>query len=200
MKRHAPAALRNREPILSVLAPLLGERASILEVASGRGEHCVFFASKMPGWRVQPSDPEATARASIEAYRAEAKLENLLPPLALDMAAAWAHEGVDAVLCINMIHISPWEATLGLLRGAARTVRPGGVLVTYGPYRFEGEFRASSNRDFDASLRSRDPRWGVRDEADITREAKQFGFDREAVIPLPANNHALVYRAPAKQA
>ncbi len=194
MKRHAPAALRNREAILSVLSPLLGEQAAVLEVASGSGEHALHFASRRPGWRFRPSDRDDAARASIEAYRAEAMLPNLLPPLALDMCAPWHHPPVDLVLCINMIHISPWEATVGLMRGAAATLGAGGILVTYGPYCFGGAFTAESNRDFDRSLRERDPSWGVRDEHEITRVAGRFGFERERVVALPANNHALVYR------
>ena len=136
-------------------------------------------------------DPEAIA--SIEAWRAETGVVNLAPPLALDVTAdAWPVAHADAITCINMIHISPWEATLGLFAGAARTLASGGLLYLYGPYRFGGTFTAPSNEAFDASLRSRDARWGVRDIKDL--EAAASGFALREIVAMPANNHSLIFR------
>jgi cyclopropane fatty-acyl-phospholipid synthase-like methyltransferase len=196
VKRHAPATARNRDPILAVLREVLPAHARVLEIASGSGEHAVHFAQHLPGVTWQPSDPEAGARASIDAYRAEAALPNLLPPIALDAAStAWSDAAPpsDAIVCINMIHIAPWEACEGLVRGAARLLPPGGVLFLYGPYRFSGSFTAPSNAEFDASLRARDPRWGVRDLDDVTALAARHGFARDRVVAMPANNHSVVF-------
>lgn len=196
MKRHAPATLRNREPILAVLRPLLRAGARVLEVASGSGEHAAFFASSMPDIVWQPSDRDDLD--SIEAHRAEGQIANLLPARAVDASTGSLGEGpFDAVVCINMIHIAPWAACLGLLAGAARVLPPWGVLYLYGPYRVAGEPFAPSNEAFDASLRERDPSWGVRDLDDVTRAAAEVGFLREAVIAMPANNRSVVFRRAA---
>ena len=167
----------------------------MLEIAAGSGEHAVFFAERMPSVIWQPSDADPEARASIEAHRAEAALENLLAPIAVD--ATTGHFGqarFDAVICVNMIHISPWEACEGLMKGAAGVLPAGGVLYLYGPYRIPGAPFAPSNEAFDASLRARDPRWGVRDLDEVSRVAGEAGLDREAVIAMPANNHSVVLR------
>jgi Protein of unknown function (DUF938) len=194
VKRSSPAAERNREPILAVLRTALPADGLVLELASGSGEHAVHFAAGLPHLRWQPTDADAEARASIAAWRDEAALANLLPPLALDVTAPWPIERADAIVCINMIHIAPWAATEALFAGAARLLPPGAPLVTYGPYKFEGEFTAPSNHDFDQSLRSRDPRWGVRDVVELDREAARHGLVRRETLALPANNHALVWR------
>jgi hypothetical protein len=192
MKQYAPATARNREPIREVLARHLPERGQVLEIASGTGEHAVYMAGSFPALRWQPSDCEPAALASIEAWRAEAGLPNLLPPLVVDVTApVWPVTGADAMVCINMVHISPWEAALGLFAGASRTLPLGGVLYLYGPYRFDG-FTASSNEDFDRALRERDPRWGVRDVRDVSTAALARGLVLEHVVAMPANNHSLV--------
>ena len=195
MKRYAPATLRNRASILEALRPLLPPGSVVLEVASGSGEHAAFFARSLPDVIWQPSDRDAESLDSIEAYRAEAGLGNLRAPVVVDAAAErWPVEHASAVVCINMIHIAPWAACEGLMRGAGRLLGEGGVLVLYGPYRIEGEPFAPSNEDFDASLRARDPAWGVRRLEDVTALAAAAGLVREAVIAMPANNHVVVFR------
>jgi SAM-dependent methyltransferase len=199
MKRFAPATERNREPILEALLKVLPERGLVLEVASGTGQHAVFFAGKLaearPDLVWQPSDPDPESLASIEAWRQEAELENVRPALKLDATKLdWDVDHADAVVCINMIHIAPWAACAGLMRGAARLLDPGSPLVLYGPFCFDGAFTAPSNAVFDASLRASDPAWGVRDLVDVTALAGSFGLAREAVIDMPANNHVVVFR------
>ncbi|WP_419899437.1 DUF938 domain-containing protein [Roseomonas sp. USHLN139] len=192
----APAALRNRDPILAVLRQFLPPAGLLLEIASGSGEHAVHWARHLPDWTIQPSDAEARARDSIAAHAAEAGLPNLLAPLALDAAAApWPVDRADAVLCINMIHIAPWAATLGLLAGAARCLAPGAPLLLYGPYRRDGLPTAPSNEAFDADLRRRNPAWGLRRLEDVAAAAAAAGFQPvPAVTEMPANNLTLVFR------
>ncbi|MCX5747215.1 MAG: DUF938 domain-containing protein [Proteobacteria bacterium] len=193
MKQHAPATARNQDPILEVLVRVLPPSGVVLELASGTGEHAVHFARGLPHLAWQPTDPDATARASIAAWRADSALANLDTPLPLDAASlAWPLAHADAIVCINMIHISPWEATLGLFAGARRTLPVGGVLVTYGPYRFAGE-TAPSNEAFDRSLRQRDPRWGLRDVEELRVAAVAHEMHLVETIAMPANNHALIY-------
>jgi len=195
-KQHAPATVRNREPIREVLARELPPRGSVLEIASGSGEHAIHFARAFPQLAWQPSDASDAALASIAARRAEAQLANLETPVALDVtAAAWPVSHADAIVCINMIHISPWEATLGLFAGASRLLAAGALLYLYGPYRFAGAFTAASNAEFDRSLRSRDPRWGVRDVDELEAAARSHGFALRDTVAMPANNHSLVFRA-----
>jgi len=195
MKRHAPAAARNRDPILAVLRGLLSEGARVLEIASGTGQHAAAFARELPGVTWQPSDADPAALASIEAWRREDGRANLLPALAIDAAAPpWEVGEVDAVVAINLVHIAPWRAAEGLFAGSSRVLAPGGVLFLYGPYRFDGAFTAPSNAAFDASLRAQDSAWGVRDVRDLTRLAEAGGLVREAVLAMPANNHGLVFR------
>jgi SAM-dependent methyltransferase len=192
---HAPATARNREPILEVLRAHLPERGLVLEIASGSGEHAVHFAAALPALTFQPTDPDEAALASIAAHRADAKLENLNAPLRLDVTeAVWPVAGADAILAINMIHISPWAATEGLMRGAGRTLRRGGVLYTYGPYRHEGEHTAPSNAAFDERLRAMNPAFGIRDWADVAAVASAHGLERVERIAMPANNQSLVFR------
>jgi cyclopropane fatty-acyl-phospholipid synthase-like methyltransferase len=196
-RQHSPSTARNREPILAVLKRVLAPSARVLEIASGSGEHAVFVARAMPELTWQTSDPDAEARASIAAWIAEEGLGNVLPPRAIDVReTVWGVESdapYDAIVSINMIHISPWEATLGLLAGASRLLRQGGVLYTYGPYMREGRHTAPSNAAFDASLRARDSSWGVRDVADVQSAAENQGLALREVVEMPANNLSLVF-------
>lgn len=195
MKRHAPAAERNREPIAQVLAGVLPPSGLVLEVGSGTGQHVVWFAQRLPELTWQPSDVDADALASIVAWTGAAGIGNVRPPIVLDAAApAWPIAAADAVVCSNMIHIAPWAAAVGLFRGAGRILPPGGVLCTYGPYRFHGRFTAPSNAEFDASLRARDPAWGVRDVDDLEAVAAEHGLALVDTVAMPANNHVLVWR------
>jgi hypothetical protein len=194
-RRFAPATLRNRDPILGVLRPALPETGLVLEIASGTGEHTMHFAAAMPALRWQPSDPSPDARASIAAWANAAGLANVLPPLDLDAASeAWPIARADAVLCINMIHISPWEATEGLMGGAARVLAPGQPLYLYGPYRRPGRAIEPSNAAFDADLRRRDPRWGLRDLDVVMACAEANGLLFDRVIEMPANNLSVIFR------
>jgi SAM-dependent methyltransferase len=194
-KLHAPATARNRDPIREVLARELPPGGTVLEIASGSGEHAIYFAGAFPGLIWQPSDTAEAALASIAAWRAEAQLPNLSPPMALDVTAGtWPIARADAIVCINMLHISPWEATLGLFAGAARVLATGALLYLYGPYRLGGASLAPSNADFDRGLRERDPRWGVRDVDDLVIAAGGHGFALREVVAMPANNHSLVFR------
>jgi hypothetical protein len=192
MKQHASAAARNREPIREVLARELPPTGTVLEIASGTGEYAVAFARAFPALTWQPTDADPTALASIAAHRVEAALPNLAAPLALDVCAPWPITTASAIVCINMIHIAPWEAALALFATAATTLAPGALLYLYGPYRFEGAFTAPSNAEFDRSLRARDPRWGVRDVADLVTAAR--GFALRDTVAMPANNHSLIFR------
>jgi hypothetical protein len=194
-KQHAPATTRNREAIRAVLERELPARGTVLEIASGSGEHATYFARAFPGLTWQPSDPSGSALASIAAWRAEAQLPNLCAPLALDVtAASWPVEHAGAIVCINMVHIAPWEAALGVFAGAARLLAAGAPLYLYGPYRFAGAFTAASNAEFDRRLRDRDPRWGVRDVDELTAAADVRGLVLTEVVEMPANNHSLVFR------
>jgi SAM-dependent methyltransferase len=193
--RTSPATARNRQPILDVLQPRLPPSARVLEIASGAGEHAVFLAAALPGVRWTPSDPSPEARASIAAWRDASGLANLHPPLALDAAdpATWPAEPVDAIVCINMVHISPWAATEGLLAGAGRLLAGGGQLILYGPY-LEAEVpTAPSNLAFDESLRSRDPAWGIRRREEVEALAADHGLQLAERIAMPANNLILVF-------
>jgi SAM-dependent methyltransferase len=192
-RRHAPATGRNREPIAVVLAQELPPSGLVLEIASGSGEHCAFFAGRFRALRWQPSDPEEAARASIAEWCDG--LSNVLPPLALDAAAeSWPISAADAILCVNMVHISPWEATLGLLAGAQRLLAPGAPLILYGPYRQQGVPTAGSNEAFDVSLKARDPRWGLRHVEDVSAAAAARGLTLQRIVMMPANNLSLVFR------
>lgn len=195
MKRSAPAALRNRAPILAVLEDLLGPAARVLEIASGTGQHADFLTEHAAGWIWQPTDVDDANLASIEAYRTEAARENFLPAVKLDAAGTnWPEAIYDAVFSANMIHITPWSVALGLFSGASRVLKPTGALILYGPFRFSGALTAESNAAFDARLRDEDPRWGVRDLDDIQRETGIRGFESPRIIPMPANNHVLAFR------
>lgn len=193
----APATARNREPILAVLKAHLARRARVLEVASGTGEHAAFFAAALPETRWTPSDPDPRARASIAAWGEAAGLANLAAPLALDAGdpAAWPSGPFEAVVCVNMVHISPWAATEGLMAGAAGAlVRPGGLLLLYGPYREADRPLAPSNAAFDADLKARDPAWGLRDRDAVVELAREYGLAFTRRVEMPANNLCLLFR------
>ena len=175
---------------------MLPETGLVLEIASGSGEHAVHFARALSGLEFQPSDLDAESRRSIDAWCEHEQLANLRPALAIDATApSWPLDARPvAILCCNMIHIAPWEAALGLLRGAGRELGGGALLVLYGPYRRGGAHTAASNERFDESLRERDPRWGVRDLDEVVREARTHGLALEEVVEMPANNLTVVLR------
>ena len=194
-RRTAPHVARNAVPILEVLRDVLPAEGLVLEIASGSGEHVLAFARGFPNLAWQPSDPDPVALASIEAWRAVEGAPNLLAPLRLDAAAPdWPLERADAILCINMVHISPWSATLGLLDGAARLLAPGAPLYLYGAYRRDGVLTAPSNEAFDRSLRERNPDWGVRRLEDVAAEAERRSLALDRVIEMPANNLSVIFR------
>lgn len=191
---HFPATARNREPIAALLARLLAPPvATVLEVASGSGEHALHFAQQMPWLSWQPSDLDPAHLRSVDAWRTQAGAVNLLPARPLDVCAPpWNEERFDALFCANMIHIAPPAATTGLLRWARDLVVPGGLLILYGPFRVLGEHTSESNVSFDASLRARDPTWGVRDLDEVGREADGFRLDLR--VAMPANNWVVAFR------
>lgn len=195
LRRDAPATRRNAEPLLAVLRAVLPASGQVLEAAAGTGQHAIFFARALPGLRWIPSDPDPQQRASIAAWRAAEGTDNLAPPIDLNVAdpsATWP--AADAVACINMIHISPWAATLGLMAGAARILPPGGPLIVYGAFKRDGRHTAPSNAAFDDDLRARNPEWGVRDLADVDAAAAADGLIDMQIIDMPANNLAIVWR------
>jgi len=202
VKQHAPATQRNREPILELLRQVLPTRGTVLEIAAGTGQHASYFAAALPQLVWQPTDTSPEALASIEAWRAEAGLPNLRPALPLDVTGTWPVGAVDAVYSANMVHISPWDCTLALLAGAAERLPAGGPLVLYGPYRrarvptapLHQAPTAPSNEAFDASLRARDPRWGLRELEEVLRQAQARGLELDRIEALPANNLAVVLR------
>ena len=193
-RRSAPAALRNIGPIGDVLATWLPAGGVVLEIASGTGEHALAFARRFPALDWQPSDPDAGALASIAAWRAEGP-SNLLEPVALDAQdEAWPIERADAVLCINMVHISPWASALGLIAGAQRLLAPGAPLILYGPWIADGVETAPSNLAFDADLKARDPAWGLRRVEDFAASAARRGLVLSDQRAMPANNRMLLFR------
>ncbi|WP_411341319.1 DUF938 domain-containing protein [Sphingopyxis sp. J-6] len=194
-KRHAPATARNRDAIAAVLADWLPAQGTVLEVASGSGEHVVHFAAAFPGLLWQPSDPDPAALTSIAAWSAEGGLANIALPLPLDAAAPdWPLAAADAVLCINMVHISEWAATVGLFTQSAKLLQKGAPLILYGPYFRKDHPTAPSNSAFDDSLRARNAEWGVRWLEDVTELAEARGFVLAEVREMPANNLMLLYR------
>src|ERR1700686_2632867 len=195
LRLYFPHAPRNREPILEVLRRVLPRDGLVLEIASGGGEHAAYFAENLPGLLWQPTDANSEMFESIAAHRAAASVANLLAPLHLDVTSEqWPVERADAVVCCNMIHISPWAATEGLMAGAGRTLARGGLLYLYGPYKIDGCHTAPSNQDFDASLRARNPLWGVRDLAEVSRLAERHGLALEETVAMPANNLSVILR------
>jgi hypothetical protein len=202
----APATQRNRDPILAVLRRHLPSRGAVLEIASGTGEHCAWFAAALPGLVFQPSDPDPAHRASIAAWSAAEARGNVRPPLALETRApGWeAHPAIPrplaAIVCINMVHIAPWAATTGLMRGAAHLLGAGGVLFLYGPYKRGGRHTAPSNEAFDESLRAMNPEWGVRDLEIVVAQAGERGFALRETVAMPANNLSVVFLRQSEEA
>jgi hypothetical protein len=194
-KRSAPAALRNREPIADVLREWLPSAGTVLEIASGSGEHVTYFAERFPALEWQPSDVHPDALASIQAWRSEGRLPNLREPILLDAAASdWPVDAADAILSINMVHISPWGSALGLLAGANRLLSSGGPLILYGPWLADDLPAAASNLGFDADLRGRDAAWGLRRVEDFASAATERGLRLEDRRQMPANNLMLLFR------
>ncbi len=192
-RRHAPATARNRDAIAAVLADMLPESGNILEIASGTGEHIAYFAERFPSLNWQPSDPDPSALASIASWTSG--LTNVATPLAIDATdPGWPVDRADALLCINMVHIAPWEATLGLMGGAAAVLADGAPMILYGPYLRGDVATAPSNLAFDASLKSRDARWGLRSVEDVRAAAAVRGLDFGQMVEMPANNLMLVFR------
>ncbi len=190
-----PATLRNRDAILDVLRGVLPASGLVVEVASGSGEHVVHFARAFPDLTFQPSDPEDAALQSIKAWTEDSGLTNLRPPVMLDASSDhWPVTTADAVLCINMIHISPWRATEGLFHGAGKLLQAGAPLYLYGPYRRAGIVTVASNEAFDASLKSRNAEWGLRDLETVADLARSAGFSAPTVTEMPANNLSVVFR------
>lgn len=190
-----PATLRNRDAILDVLRDVLPQSGLVLEIASGSGEHAVHFAKALPGLTFQPTDPEDAALKSIAAWTDESGARNVRKPLMLDAASGeWPVTSADAILCINMIHIAPWRATEGLMKGAAKLLRAGSPLYLYGPYRRAGISTAPSNEAFDDSLKSRNAEWGLRKLEDVAALATSHGFSAPDVTEMPANNLSVVFR------
>lgn len=191
---HAPATLRNRQPILEVLRRILPPSGFVLEIASGSGEHAVFFAEHLPGLVWQPSDIAPEALQSITAWIEHTGVSNVRPPVLLDASAdAWPVTRADACVNINMIHISPWEACQGLMRGAAQILPPQGLLFLYGPFKVGGRHTAPSNAAFDQSLRARNPAWGVRDLEEVQKVALSFGLFLQETVQMPANNLSVIF-------
>lgn len=197
-KQYAPATQRNREPILAILSQVLHPRSNILEIASGTGEHAIYFAAKLASCRWTPSDTNPLAQESIIAWRDSVALDNLDPPLLIDVSQQDWHEQVlgreiDAIVNINMIHISPWQACLGLMEGAGELLTAGGILYLYGPYMRHGQHTAPSNASFDQSLRARNPLWGVRELEAVIEVAAAANLKLNQVVEMPANNLSVIF-------
>jgi SAM-dependent methyltransferase len=195
-RRVAPAAARNRDVILDVLARVLPKSGIVLEIASGTGQHAVHFAAALPAITWLPSDPDEASRASIDAWRRHASLPNLNAPVALDVRTSpWpVPDSLAAIVCINMIHIAPWAAAEALFRGAGERLTSEGVLFLYGPYKRDGAHTAPSNEAFDAQLRATNAGWGVRNMEDVVELGRQAGLSMEEAVPMPANNFSLIFK------
>lgn len=194
-RRSAPHVARNSDAIIDVLRGILPDKGTVLEVASGSGEHILRFAAAFSTLQWQPSDPDPVARRSIEAWRASERPSNLLAPLELDASSSeWPRVTPVAILCINMVHISPWSATVGLMRNAGQLLAPGETLYLYGAYRRYGVQTAPSNEAFDLSLKSRNPGWGIRRLEDVVAEAERNGLALQSISEMPANNLSVVFR------
>jgi hypothetical protein len=194
-RRFAPATLRNRDPILDLLRTTLPSSGVVLEVASGSGEHIMYFARQLPNLAWQPSDPSPAARASIAAWGADERLTNVRPPINLDAACdPWPVDHADAIICINMIHISPWEATEGLMRAAGQLLKRDSPLFLYGPFRRPGRPLELGNHNFDLDLQARDPGWGLRNLDDVIGCAAGQALGFERLVEMPANNLSVIFR------
>ncbi|WP_413163501.1 DUF938 domain-containing protein [Capilliphycus salinus ALCB114379] len=208
LREYAPATERNRQPILEVLQRVLPSQGIVLEIASGTGEHATFFAPRLQGIQWLPSDPDINHRASIEAWQRYFPSDNLYPPLALDVrSSVWPvqepdqlkeigleNHSITAIVCINMIHIAPWQACLGLMAGAGRILPDGGILYLYGPFKQGGKHTAESNKMFDESLRLSNREWGVRDLEEVIDIAQNHALKHIETIPMPANNLSVVFQ------
>jgi cyclopropane fatty-acyl-phospholipid synthase-like methyltransferase len=195
VKQCWPAPERNRDPILEVLKGVLPEQGQLLEIASGSGQHAVYFAEHLHRWKIQPSDIDPDNLESIRAWVNDSGLANLLAPLELDvLEVEWPAPQVAAVFCANMIHIAPWECTLGLMRNVSQHLVDEGLLITYGPYQIDGRHTAPSNLSFDAGLKSQNPSWGVRNLNDVVDVAASFGLSYSHRVPMPANNFIIIFK------
>jgi SAM-dependent methyltransferase len=191
----AAAAERNKGPILAVLERILPRAGLVLEIASGTGQHVVHFAKALPQLTWQPSDADSRFHDSIRAWIEREGVRNVLAPIGLDVCnLPWPVTRADAVLCINMIHVAPWEATKALLTGANEVLGPDGVLFLYGPFRRFGRHTAPSNEAFDAQLRANDPSWGLRDLKTVADLAGTLCFVVAEVVDMPANNISLLLK------
>jgi hypothetical protein len=194
LRRSSPATARNREPILALLRRVLPERGLVLEISSGAGEHAAFLSKQFPDLEWQPSDVDASALASIEAWRSDGS-EKLQPPVPLDVTSpSWPISHAQVVININMIHIAPWKACEGLMHGTGRVLSQGGLMLLYGPFRVDGQHTAATNAAFDTSLQARDPTWGVREMSDVIEEARSNDLHFEEQVAMPANNFSLIFR------
>jgi len=194
-KQRAPSVARNRDAILNVLSGALPPRGLVLEIASGSGEHVVYFAEALPHLSFQPSDADAGARASVSAWIAESARRNINAPIAIDASAPdWPLDRADAIVCINMSHISPWAATEGLFKGAGRLLPRGAPLILYGPYKRGGAHTAPSNVDFDVWLKSKCADFGVRDLEAVSALGAAAGFAEPQIVDMPANNFCVIFR------
>ena len=194
-KWSSPAAERNKGPILDVLARVLPRRGLVLEIASGTGQHVIHFAKALPGLTWQPSDPDLEIRESIARRVGEEKLANINPPIELDVTRLpWPLQTADAVVCINMIHVAPWSATLALLEGTRALLPAQHVLFLYGPYRRHGQHTSKSNEQFDSDLRAQNSEWGLRDMEAVAAVAAGAGFALAETVAMPANNFSLVFK------
>ncbi len=192
-RRYAPATQRNREPILEVLSRVLPGSGLVLEIASGTGEHAVWFAQHLRPLEWQPSDQDPEMLRSIAGFAADAQCPTLKDPVALDVTEpVWPVEKAAAMVCINLLHIAPWNVAEGLMSGAGRVLPSGGVLYLYGPYRRDGRHTAPSNAAFDTSLRSQNPQWGVRDLETVAALAEAYGMKLQEVVEMPANNLSVI--------
>ncbi|MEL7035362.1 MAG: DUF938 domain-containing protein [Cyanobacteria bacterium J06592_8] len=207
-RQHAPATERNRQPILFVLQRVLPSQGTVLEIASGTGEHAIFFAPRLQPRLWLPSDPDFSHRESIQAWLGDFPSDNLYPPLALDVRdSVWPVENsqplngisldqnpITAIACINMIHIAPWSACLGLMAGAGRILPKDGILYLYGPYKQGGKHTAESNIMFDESLQISNPEWGVRDLEEVIKVAQTHALQHIETVSMPANNLSVVFQ------
>jgi hypothetical protein len=194
-RRYAPATVRNRDFILDVLRDVLPMTGVILEIASGSGEHVVHFARNLPNLVFHPSDPDPDALLSVATWVKGADVANVRAPIVLDASKSpWPVASADGIICINMVHISPWDATVGLIKGAAAILPPGSPLYLYGPYKRKGFAMAPSNQAFDQNLRDRNPTWGLRDLEAVAAIARSAGFSVPTIIDMPANNLSVVFR------
>ena len=197
LRRHAPATLRNREPILAVLMRVQPVPGMVLEIASGSGEHAAFIAPRLlPGLEWQPSEVTIDPLADIDAHASDANCSRILPAVVLDARdAEWPVQSASAVFCCNMLHISPWEVAEGLFSGSSRTLANSAPLILYGPFKRNGVHTGLSNQTFDDGLRARNPRWGVRClETEVVPLAEKFGFELDEVVAMPANNLTIIFR------